>query len=1192
MPIRHRIRPRLLVTTALLLALGGHAHASVSTEQRADYQRILFEFGGPARMQVAQGAGSVTLTFSRPITGNPESLRSPYITGTSLSPDGKSITLRTNQQYRVRQFISGDTVGIDLLTSSVVERPPAPKPAPQPKPKPAPTPPPAPAAPPPPKPEPAVRPEPAPKEAPAAPVAAPAPAVTTTAPEPMRAAATEDILTTKPSMQPAPVPDASRLSPELAEKAATTAPAVEPLLTTKKPATKPLAPPIVVPEPPAASAPTEPAPEAAPAPVAAPIPAPTEEIEPEQAAAETALPAEDPSKPFLVSARTTKEGTTLNFPWGTRTAAALFERDRDLWIVFSQERDAGTALWSALLPKQIVRAEQYKLPGATVLHLTTDGTLHASASQPEGGYEWNVTLSTAKPAVTHDTAVSSELQNGNRQLLLKMFDTTPPIAFYDPDREDRVLVVPVYEAGRGVGEGKRFPDFEILPTAQGLAVTSLRDDLTLHRDRAGLHLSGEEPLSISEALPIYDENATPVPGATANANVLMPYAQWYVRAADFADERERRLQAVANATPAQTPESMLRMVELYLGQGLGTEAGGYLDLLKQEYPEFYQQRLLAVPAAASEVLQGRYADAQQEMAAPGLEASDEARMWREFVAVLTPARAGAVARLQAETEAETEARRAKAADAAIEAEGEIPEATPEAAPPPPPLVFDYLGNNSRFIRFYPPRVRQRMAVLAAEAYGRNNQQEEAVKTFDTLNRDGILGPVQGHAEYALATVAAKKNKPKEALKLLDRLGTTARDPFVQAQARYTATMLRYGKGLISGDEAADALESLRLFWRGDQLQRDILHDLARIYRDNKRYDDTLRTWKYLTESFPNDADTLVISGDMAQLFEELFLNGLADDMPPLKSLALFYEFRELTPIGEKGNLIIQQLADRLAAVDLLDRSTQLLENQVRFRLGGEDRARVGARLALLYLLNKQPKEAITVLETTNFGDADIELRRRRIQLTAQALSDTGKHEEALSMLFSDDSKEADLLRLDILWSMKDWPNVINQSEDILSDRANLTAELTARETEVLMKLALGYTFEGDETQLRYLRDYYTGLIADGPYKEIFNFITNDTAPLDTEDFDLVTKQISNTEGFLDLFRKQIAAGKLSDVAREGAPAPIEAAKEPVEAAPAPEPEQPTEAEGTAETPVEAEEGANAPSETSSAAADAPPAEDE
>ena len=251
-------------------------------------------------------------------------------------------------------------------------------------------------------------------------------------------------------------------------------------------------------------------------------------------------------------------------------------------------------------------------------------------------------------------------------------------------------------------------------------------------------------------------------------------------------------------------------------------------------------------------------------------------------------------------------------------------------------------------------------------------------------------------------------------------------------------------------------------------------------------------------------------------------------MPPLKALSLFYEFRDITPLGEKGDQVIQNLADRLAKFDLIDRATQLLDHQIKFRVGGEQRSRIGARLALLHLLNREPKEALAALEATNYGENNTELKIQRQQLNADALSRLGRHEEAISMLFNDTTKTGTLLRLDVLWAMKDWPNVVNRAEDILSTRPNLTATLTPEETEVLLKLALAYNFQSDYTQLRYLRDYYSGLIPDTAYKQVFDFITNDTAPLDSEDFSMIAKQISNTETFLTTFRTKIANGKLSD----------------------------------------------------------------
>ncbi|PZP86150.1 MAG: hypothetical protein DI582_03880, partial [Azospirillum brasilense] len=214
------------------------------------------------------------------------------------------------------------------------------------------------------------------------------------------------------------------------------------------------------------------------------------------------------------------------------------------------------------------------------------------------------------------------------------------------------------------------------------------------------------------------------------------------------------------------------------------------------------------------------------------------------------------------------------------------------------------------------------------------------------------------------------------------------------------------------------------------------------------------------------------------------------------------------------------------------------------------------------------------------------------------LAANGRPQEALSMLSQDASMDGALLRLDILWAMQDWPNVINTAEEILAMRQSLTEKMNDREMQVLLKLALAYTFEEEPNQLSYLRDYYMGLMPESPYKEIFDYITNDTNPLDTEDSKLVAAQISRTESFLDMFRKKIAQGRLSEVAAAPStaattpvPVPAEEEEEEEEPAPAPAPAAtpPAEAAPTADTTAEAPAAETAPATTEQAAptADAP-----
>ena len=1041
-----------------------------------DFARLTFAFDSPQQMKVAAQGATLVLQFSAPVSESREAIlqkAGPRAKEVSVSKDGKKVTITLDAAYRTRQFRSNNRLGIDILTGDVAEEAPAAGNTPPPVPTPVIE----------PSPKPASKPE-------TSPILS-----TKTAAQP---AATSSILSTKKAVvtpPPAPEPPVSPVATE---------PPVVPAA--------PESPPVATPsesEPKPASAVAKPTPEESVAAVESPP---------------VAEPA-SPGAPFMVTTKETEAGIWLNFPWEERVAAATLTRAGDIWIVFSKPVTVQTELLKPLLPKSVINFEQFVSPSHTVLRLTTDGSLHVLARQPKGSYRWHMLISTRNAPPTSDITVSTQNDDGeNSYLLFALFGSGKPLSFYDPRVGDRVFMVPTHEESHGFGEARRFPAIEIPQTQQGLSITTLRDDLTLSYSRSGLKLAGKESLALSRQLPTLTNEAEPVRTAKISGTVAMPYDQWYVPIKDYLDTQTERLRNVANATPAARPDAILSLAQLALAHGFMAEALGHLNLLKEQYPNFYAANQLALLRAATNLFMNRVKEAEADIASPELELNEELQLWRDAIGLFTPAIVTRAAPTAEDIAEQKTVLSAVDADITNDSGSTQPFVTPAAKP------FDFIGYNKGYIRFYPPAVRQKLALLAADFYFQANEPEQAVAIFDTLNKDNIMQPVQAFAELALAKTAAKKSELKEAEGLLDRLKTQQEDRYVQAQARYVDAITKYRNNLLPGPEAIEELERIRMGWRGDAFERRILRDLADMYSENKMYDGTLRTLKYTLNAFPSDPDALTIATNMSDLFKKLFLGGEADAMEPLKALALFYEFRELTPIGVEGDEMIQHLADRLAAVDLLDRAAQLLDHQIRYRASGESRARIGARLAIISLLNQEPARALEVLQVTNYGAAPAELKRQRQQLMAQALSRMGKHEDALVMLYSDPTREGSLLRLDILWAMQDWANIINQAEDLLTARPNLTDPLTAEETTVLLKLALAYNFEGDYTQLGYLRDYYLTLVPESPIKEILNFLTNDTTPIDASDSQVVAKQISNTEGFLDLFRKKIAEGKLSEIA--------------------------------------------------------------
>jgi tetratricopeptide (TPR) repeat protein len=1080
--------------------------AGVSATKTKTYGRYNFAFKGPTKLKANVDGDTATLSFDKPVEASPDEIAAAlpdYVRYASVSADKKRVTLKLHQPYRIRQFVSGSSVGVDLVgTGTKQQTVAAKKPAPSPK------------------------------------KSSLSSAQVMAATSPSAAGEAEDMLSTKSKDSN---PQAAKAEP------ATTTPATssEPVLSTK-PAAEATAPS------PASAKAAEPKAEQAPASddmlstKSAPAtnqpqqsaskhttesekkdtalaPSTPEATAPEKPAAKQSVAAKDDAN-FLVTAHSENGETTLNFPWKERTATAVFRRARDIWIVFSRTKDMNAKLLLTVMPKHVINVVQYDHKGNTVLKLATDGNIEASASQISGQYGWNVVLGPKSTKPTQDTAMTADALDGTTRLILGIFDVSEPLRFYDPTAGDLMTIIPSFENGRGVSVQRSFPELTILEANQGIAIVSKRSDLKTSQTRSGLILDVDGGLSVSDSLPKL-ANATPVPSANANSGIMIPYDQWYVPRKAYLETLFSRLETIAASSPASKPDNLFELVKLYLSEGMGAESSGVLDIIRSQYPEYYTANKLAMLHAVAQVLMNHIDTASQYLAAPELANLEEAMLWRQLVAVYAPA----------PTTAEAVQKSSVVPQPSTFTDASGPDTdTPEATTGPATNaiatrpVFQLLKYNKSFIRYYPPRIRHQLTVMAADAYIRDGQEEKAVAAFDILVRDGIIDPVKPEAEYALASTANKKGEVDKALEIFDRLSNQKENPRVAAKARYAAAKARHASAKLSIDEATDVMENIRMTWRGDETERALLADLVVLYTEGKRYDDVLRSYKAILDGFPADPETLTISGEMSQLFQRIFLDDLADDMEPLKALSLFYEFRELTPLGEQGDQMIQHLADRLAAVDLLGRATQLLEHQVKYRATTEGRAKIGARLALLYLFNKQPQEALNILEVTNYGGSPIELQRQRQQLTAEALTTLGKHEEALGVIYNDPTPTGSLLRLDILWAMQDWTNVVNRAEDILNARPNLTDPLSTKETEVLLKLALAYTFESDYTQLRYLRDYYSNLIPDSAYKQIFEFITNDTTPLDPEDFNMIAQQISRTEGFLGTFKAKIAEGKLSE----------------------------------------------------------------
>jgi hypothetical protein len=244
-------------------------------------------------------------------------------------------------------------------------------------------------------------------------------------------------------------------------------------------------------------------------------------------------------------------------------------------------------------------------------------------------------------------------------------------------------------------------------------------------------------------------------------------------------------------------------------------------------------------------------------------------------------------------------------------------------------------------------------------------------------------------------------------------------------------------------------------------------------------------------------------------------------LPPIEALGLFYEYRELTPIGRRGDEMIRRLADRLVAVDLLDQAAELLQYQVDKRLEGAARAQVAARLAMVYLTNRKPDRAIAALRSTRIADLNGELRQQRLLLEARAQSDVGRHDLALDIVSNISGREAMRLRSDIYWAARRWREASEQIELYYGDRFRDFKPLNAAERSDILRAVIGYALAEDAIGLARFREKYAPLMTGEADKIAFD-VASKPASGSSAEFAQIAKMAASVDT-LDGFLREMKA---------------------------------------------------------------------
>jgi tetratricopeptide (TPR) repeat protein len=364
----------------------------------------------------------------------------------------------------------------------------------------------------------------------------------------------------------------------------------------------------------------------------------------------------------------------------------------------------------------------------------------------------------------------------------------------------------------------------------------------------------------------------------------------------------------------------------------------------------------------------------------------------------------------------------------------------------------------------------------------------AVNRLNDFQTIGVPREIEPQLAVLIGRLAERLGRGQDALAAYRAAAASAHRP-AAAQGRLREIALRYSLGEINKTDAINELEILTIAWRGDETELEALQMLAQFYSEENRYRDAFQVMRVALTAHPASELTRHIHDEAARTFDSLFLAGKGDALPAIDALSLFYDFRDLTPIGRRGDEMIRRLADRLVSVDLLDQAAELLQYQVDNRLQGAARAQVATRLAVIYLMNRKPDKAQATLRATRTADLSNEIRIPRLLLEARALSDLGRHDFALEVIESIEGRETVRLRSDIYWAARRWQKAAEHIELLYGDRWKSFEPLTDAERSDILRAGVAYALAEDKIGIARLREKYVAKMAGGPDRRAFDLVT-------------------------------------------------------------------------------------------------------
>ncbi|MCM5555651.1 hypothetical protein [Pleomorphomonas sp. NRK KF1] len=793
----------------------------------------------------------------------------------------------------------------------------------------------------------------------------------------------------------------------------------------------------------------------------------------------------------------------ITFPYKKEVGAALFMRDSTLWMVFDDAAPIDAATLQDAFVGFARSIEPTTLDGAQLIRI--DMTDRFVSTMSPDGPKWVVTIGELVTDPTRPLSIGRQVRpDGSKSLDIPFGPVSRIHTLTDPRSEDTVVVVTGKGQARGLVKSHAFAELDALASIHGLALVPKVDDLAVTSD--GILVSIGRPGGLAVSTLAEEKKATlfDLPAAlgssVARKAAVIDFGE--ARNIDPANYWQARHKLMTDVTQArdlsERVDRWYKAATFALAQGLGPETTGILDLVGKLAPEETVSSRMAAVRAGGEYFTYRPEQTLKLLDRREFADSPDAAVWKAM---------------------------------ALSDLGRHEEAVAEFA------------KGDSVIGSFPPTIQRRYALSHIASAIDLKDYTTARDLLARLDPNSVSASERSRLDLLNALARDAAGHAMDAVTLLSNIVREDKGP-VAAEATYRLVQLQRREGLITLDQAIDRLEQLAVAWRGDEMELKTLRLLGQYSIEAGNYRRAFEVMRVAEQVNPNSTTSRQMTEEMQTAFSQVFLDKKQSDLSPVQALSLYYDYRELTPSGRRGDAMVRKLADRLVEVDLLPQAASLLEYQVKNRLRGAARAQVAADLAMVYLLDDRPDKAMFTLSTTRQASLPVAIERQRRTVEAKAMAESGNPDGALEVLAPLDGVEIGRLRADILWSANRYADAGTAYERTLGARWTDAMPLSDSEQLGVLKAGIAYTLAGDRMSVDRLRSKYTEKMAPTANGSAFDAVTGPIVASGS-DFQSIVKSIADADtmkSFLADYRKRyldVETGDKPDMVTppEGAVAP-------------------------------------------------------